>query len=454
MTSFGGNGIDKPATGLSWYEALWFINWLNTSTGNAPAYKFDGGGNFLLWESSDAGYDATNRYRNTLAKYFLPSVHEWYKAAYHDPTTGAYFDYPTGSDTAPTPVTSGTAANTAVYQRSASTGPANITFAGGLSAYGTMGQGGNLREWEETDTDLMNDGGTSNRGVRGGMWNGFVNELRGSMRLTSHPSVESTIIGFRVASTAEFTGDFNGDGTVDAADYVTWRKGLGTTYAQDDFNEWRANFGATLGSGAGGSDHATSPIVPEPENILLLVGAAVMYFPARQFRAELLKPINVGQYVDNSPSRLRIAFSLFRLRPTHSGRILSATAGGGVSAGESTSPNTAPEPAVRCLFYWLFFLGGVPVGGEKGLVGQKFLASTLDLSKIGLSLGSRRPTWPADNPSIAIAEILSTHTHLTPWGISSCARRRRTGLGFCFFSAALRSYWWERTPTQSLGTAR
>jgi hypothetical protein len=53
---------------------------------------------------------------------------------------------------------------------------------------------------------------------------------------------------------------------------------MGTTYTQNDFNTWRANFGATLGSGAGagGSDHAISPIVPEPATVLLLVfGAAV-----------------------------------------------------------------------------------------------------------------------------------------------------------------------------------
>jgi probable HAF family extracellular repeat protein len=31
-------------------------------------------------------------------------------------------------------------------------------------------------------------------------------------------------------------GDFNHDGTVNAADYVVWRKGLGTTYTQEDFN--------------------------------------------------------------------------------------------------------------------------------------------------------------------------------------------------------------------------
>ena len=90
-------------------------------------------------------------FRNSLAKYFLPSVDEWYKAAYYDPTSGVYDLYPTGSNTAPTAVASGTAAGTAVFP--ADYCPADITLAGGLSPYGTMGQGGNVYEWNETAFD-------------------------------------------------------------------------------------------------------------------------------------------------------------------------------------------------------------------------------------------------------------------------------------------------------------
>ncbi len=150
-------GPNKPATDISWFEAAKFVNWLNTSTNSTPAYKFDGGGNFQLWDPNDAGYDPNNLYRNSLATYFLPSMDEWYKAAYYDPTGSVYYNYPTGSDTAPTAVASGTTADTAVYLQSIASGPADITQAGGLSPYGTMGQGGNVWEWEETDLDLVND---------------------------------------------------------------------------------------------------------------------------------------------------------------------------------------------------------------------------------------------------------------------------------------------------------
>jgi uncharacterized protein YjbI with pentapeptide repeats len=74
-------------------------------------------------------------------------------------------------------------------------------------------------------------------------------------------------------------GDFNLDGSVGAADYVAWRKGLGTVYTQDDYNVWRAHFGETHPTlGATGSASASpnylAGIVPEPScEILLLVGA-------------------------------------------------------------------------------------------------------------------------------------------------------------------------------------
>jgi len=194
-------GADKPATSVTWFEAARFVNWLNTSTGGTPAYKFDGSGNFQLWDAGDAGFNPVNRYRNSLARYFLPSVHEWYKAAYYDPTSGVYYDYPIGSSTAPTPVASGTAADTAVYNQTFEQGPADITLAGGLSPYGTMGQGGNVYEWEETDFDLVNDSSSSFRAFRGGDWgDNFVRLLsssRGSSALTD------IVIGFRVASIPE-----------------------------------------------------------------------------------------------------------------------------------------------------------------------------------------------------------------------------------------------------------
>ena len=198
-------GSAKPATSVSWNEAARFVNWLNTSTGNQAAYKFTTTGvndNIALWASGEAGYDASNPYRNSLAKYVLPSYNEWYKAAYYDPNTSAYYDYTTGSDSAPTAVASGTGAGTAVYIQLFDQGPADVTQAGGLSPYGVMGLGGNVAEWEESSGDLANSSVSSSRGIRGGSW--FTNTGNGlwsSARNTDWlPSENNLNFGFRVAS--------------------------------------------------------------------------------------------------------------------------------------------------------------------------------------------------------------------------------------------------------------
>jgi hypothetical protein len=76
-------------------------------------------------------------------------------------------------------------------------------------------------------------------------------------------------------------GDFNDDGTVDAADYVVWRKyqgttttlpndnGIGGTVGPAHFDLWRANFGEILGAGSGSSSSQAS--VPEPAGLILLL---------------------------------------------------------------------------------------------------------------------------------------------------------------------------------------
>jgi hypothetical protein len=61
-------------------------------------------------------------------------------------------------------------------------------------------------------------------------------------------------------------GDFNADGTVNAADYVVWRNGLGTRYTQADYNTWRSHFGQTAGSAGAtaGLTSSANAAVPEP----------------------------------------------------------------------------------------------------------------------------------------------------------------------------------------------
>jgi formylglycine-generating enzyme required for sulfatase activity len=196
-----GRGANMPVTSISWFEAARFVNWLNTSTGSTPAYKFDASGNFQLWQPADPGYDGTNLFRNKLATYFLPSLSEWHKAAYYDPVAGTYFDYPTGGDTVPDGIDFGgdPVFDAVFFDGGSNVGPNEISNVGLLSPYGTAGQGGNLSEWEETAADRINDDPTDSRGIRGGGWNSGASLLLAYNRNGIGPLFEGAI-GFRVAS--------------------------------------------------------------------------------------------------------------------------------------------------------------------------------------------------------------------------------------------------------------
>jgi glucose/arabinose dehydrogenase len=80
--------------------------------------------------------------------------------------------------------------------------------------------------------------------------------------------------------TINLTGDFNDDGRVDTADYVVWRKGLGTVFTLTDYDLWRANFGKVVGAASGNASGSSA--VPEPaEATLFVVSMLLLNFSRR-----------------------------------------------------------------------------------------------------------------------------------------------------------------------------
>jgi T5SS/PEP-CTERM-associated repeat protein len=85
-----------------------------------------------------------------------------------------------------------------------------------------------------------------------------------------------------VTVTSTLPGDYNGNGVVDAADYVVWRDNVGAATINNrdpneigpvgiaDYNFWRARFGQTAGGGAGAAMTTSHAAVPEPVGTLLL----------------------------------------------------------------------------------------------------------------------------------------------------------------------------------------
>jgi probable HAF family extracellular repeat protein len=106
-----------------------------------------------------------------------------------------------------------------------------------------------LSGWELLDAADINDAGQiTGQGRIGGQFHAYL--------LTPIP----------------IPGDFNHNGTVDAADYVVWRKTDGT---QNGYDTWRAHFGMTSESGSGSAGASDSQAaVPEPATIVLLIFVA------------------------------------------------------------------------------------------------------------------------------------------------------------------------------------
>lgn len=139
--------------------------------------------------------------------------------------TGGYYDYTLGSNNYPVAALSGTTTGTVVVSGVSvqPSEPAIVEHSGGLSPYGTMGQGGNVQEWVESAEDKTNDSASENRVARGGSYlqpGSFTNV---SSRGFGAPNLSGSDIGFRVArkrSTPTFDG-------------LAARSGSGTGYITD-----------------------------------------------------------------------------------------------------------------------------------------------------------------------------------------------------------------------------
>jgi len=220
----GGPRPEMPASGVTNNEAARFVNWLNESQGFPPAYKFDnqpGDDNydsnafFQLWEPEDPGYDPANRFRNSLAKYVIPSEDEWVKAAYYDPNMtaetcmcdvgedGGYWNYPNGTFSQP-------AKGGGIVWREWEEGPADVTEAGDESFNGLVGMLGNVWELNETTWDRLNLDPTQDQWVRGGAWSftiPFEKDVYGrGLGIFSSFDLVTVNTGFRVASVPEPRG--------------------------------------------------------------------------------------------------------------------------------------------------------------------------------------------------------------------------------------------------------
>ena len=90
------SGMDNmPVNYMNWSTAAKYCNWLH-----------DGKPNSFTTPNPTTAYTGVYLERNPLAKYYIPTENEWYKAAYYDPNKGGvgvsgYWNYATMSDDPP-----------------------------------------------------------------------------------------------------------------------------------------------------------------------------------------------------------------------------------------------------------------------------------------------------------------------------------------------------------------
>jgi len=199
---------NRPVNYVSWGDAARFANWLHNGqpTGSQDASTTEAGAYYLNGATSDTALVAVTRKAN--ATWVIPSEDEWYKAAYYNPTIGDYYDYATGSNTAPGRDMTDTSGNNANWYIGSGAFPIDSDkyttmvgeFQNSDSPYGTFDQSGNVWEWNESVIY------SAYSGLRGGafVYDNLGAKLCASYRThLNHPSVELQTVGFRVVQVPE-----------------------------------------------------------------------------------------------------------------------------------------------------------------------------------------------------------------------------------------------------------
>ena len=143
--TWGASGATMTGTNLSYYSALLIVNKINTTQGYSKAYNIPDSrvpsylnlqSGLEPWNPADDGYNPNNIIRNSGARYFLPTIDEFIKAAYYDPQDESYTWYPGSNDNS---------AATSMWRGSGT--PDDY-----VSHYGLEQAISNAREWLEPDS--------------------------------------------------------------------------------------------------------------------------------------------------------------------------------------------------------------------------------------------------------------------------------------------------------------
>jgi formylglycine-generating enzyme required for sulfatase activity len=188
---------NMPVNHVSFFSTLRFANWLQ----NGQLIGFEGVGTTETgaYTLTAQGMSNNTITRNSNASIVLASENEWYKAAYYDPTTSSYLDYPAGSNAQVSCAAPTAMSNRANCDVAAGRDLTNVgSYSGSASPYHAFDLGGNVEEWNDT---IINSSNGSGRGYRGGDFLSTPSELARVYRSAWAPTSGNTseVFGFRVA---------------------------------------------------------------------------------------------------------------------------------------------------------------------------------------------------------------------------------------------------------------
>ena len=183
---------NHPVNYVTVYDALRFANWVNNGQGNGDTET----GAYTLLGGTPTPSNAATIARNAGATVVLPTLNEWYKAAYYDSTTKSYFLFPTSSNSIPNAILPGSIANSANYMASDVGTLSNVgAYSGTHSPSGAFDMGGNVFQMNE---DLLKGG--TNLGVRGGSFDNDYDLMYSVLPGIPLPATaEGNDVGFRLA---------------------------------------------------------------------------------------------------------------------------------------------------------------------------------------------------------------------------------------------------------------
>lgn len=188
------NADRVPVQGISWRTAAMYVNWLHNDKAASVEALSDGAYDISTFGTNPDGTFTDQPTHHPDAKFWIPTLDEWLKAAHYDPDKNGpgqsgWWDYATTSDTAPVPGPPGigeTSGDRFDWQTENGPLPAWYIPLGAYpdvtSPWGLLDTSGGASEWLEDVYEGIRLGDGSQSGVnfdgQGGVEH--INELNGN----------------------------------------------------------------------------------------------------------------------------------------------------------------------------------------------------------------------------------------------------------------------------------